>query len=154
MTWPAVEVITGCYDDGPLLTRYKLVQSARLNIYLHIFHRSDEDRELHDHPWTFLSLILWRGYTEVRPRKELRAILASEGMESVGRFPDERLERKRYWPGMVLYRPAWWAHRVELPAGARSVSLVLITRKSREWGFFTRDGWKLWRSFVNSRDCG
>lgn len=32
--------------------------------FLHKFLRSDADRELHDHPWPFKAVILWRGYYE------------------------------------------------------------------------------------------
>ena len=34
--------------------------------YLHRFHRPDEDRHLHNHPWQALGLILYGGYIELR----------------------------------------------------------------------------------------
>ena len=57
-------VINGRVNPTPLMTRYKLLLTRWGNLYLHVFHRSDEDRELHDHPWGFVSLILWGGYYE------------------------------------------------------------------------------------------
>lgn len=63
--------------DGELyLTRYVLWGKAALGEggeepahsgFLHLIHRPDADRDLHDHPWQWgASLILSGGYTEVR----------------------------------------------------------------------------------------
>lgn len=175
-----VEIIWGCYNTWPpLLLRIKFINFPSFKVYLHIFFRSDQDRELHDHPWTFVSFILWRGYDEIRPKALWRGELSSsevmntilrEGMAASNPkqiipplapasapphgWREDQLERVRVWPGMLLYRPAWWTHRVELPPGKVAVSLVFSFRKSRDWGFFTKEGWKLWKSFVDSRDCG
>ena len=143
------EIVWGCASDGrPLLTRYHLLRTPWFRLYLHVFHRSDIDRSLHDHPWDFLSLILWGGYTEVRPidvqREALREGHISQPIE---------MERMPYFPGALLYRPAWWAHRIELEPGKKSISLVLVGRKSRDWGFFSKQ-WTPWKEFVNSSECG
>ena len=56
-------------DGGPYLTRYKLFSLGKklIRIYFHVFHRSDEDRELHSHPWRWsVGLILKGGYREKR----------------------------------------------------------------------------------------
>jgi hypothetical protein len=51
-------------DDGqPYLIRWA-INTPLLGIKLHHILRSDEDRDLHDHPWSFLSVILWGGYWE------------------------------------------------------------------------------------------
>ena len=137
------------------MTRYKLFTSNRWKLYLHVFHRSDEDRELHDHPWPFLSLILWGGYTETRPVGANRAILRGLGGADGGfRAFWMATEQRRYWPGALLFRPPWWAHRVELAPGKKSVSLVLVGPKRRDWGFFSRYGWVPWKLFTSSKDCG
>jgi hypothetical protein len=51
----------------PYLTRWTILEIAGWSLKLHRFHRSDEDRDLHDHPWTFWSLILLGGYYEWLP---------------------------------------------------------------------------------------
>ncbi len=52
----------------PYLTRWYLFKKPWLKIYLHQIHQSDGDRELHDHPWPFVSFLLWGpGYTEHQP---------------------------------------------------------------------------------------
>ncbi len=100
----------------PLLHRWKLVAwSGGGGLYVHRFMRSDYDRALHDHPWSFRTLILAGGYEE-------------EYMTPTG-------ERRRAFraPGSLLYRPARWAHRVILPA------------RERPWGFLLPGGWCWWR---------
>lgn len=127
-------VITGG-DGTPYLIRYTLLKTRWGAVYLHKFLRSDEDRCLHDHPWPFISLILKGGYVEETP----------EGC----RF---------YPPGSVLFRPAQWKHRVHLYyAGGKLVqpwTLVVRGKKKREWGFWTVDGWKPWKYFLDRKNEG
>jgi hypothetical protein len=132
LRWPKWIVIEGCRDKRPLLTRYVLWDNGKKGgLFLHVFWRSDEDRELHDHPWDFLTWLLWAGYTE-----EL------EG----GR-------RVRRWPLSILFRRAEHSHRVEIPEGKIAVTLVLAFPKRRDWGFWCADGWKLNTDYGKEREC-
>jgi hypothetical protein len=98
----------------------------KAHIYLHKFCRSDADKELHDHPWDFLSLILKNGYIE----------------ETV-----DGLERIK--AGRLLLRWAEHRHRVHIDESRPSWSLVFTTKKYRDWGFWTeKDGWVFWETFV------
>jgi hypothetical protein len=115
--------------DSVYLTRYIIFKTDLISIYLHIFHRSDAD-DLHDHPWPFLGLILWRGYNEQTPQG-----------------------KRRFWPGMVLFRPASWSHRVELVNGKRAATLVIVGKRIREWGFFTSSGWVKWTNYFRKMGC-
>lgn len=60
--FPKSKIIYGCESRGdggsPYLTRWTLRETTLGSLYLHHFHRSDAD-ENHDHPWPFVSLILW-----------------------------------------------------------------------------------------------
>lgn len=127
------KIITGCESrgdaDSPYLTRWTLFEFDSLGLMIHRFHRSDTD-ELHDHPWWFVSLILWRGYREHTPT----------GV-------------KRYWPGSILLRPAMHAHRVELIDGKSAWTVVLRGGYRREWGFFTQKGWQWFREYFKERGC-
>lgn len=139
--------------DNPLITRYKIIATERFgNLDLHVFHRSDADRCLHDHPWAFVSLILWRGYTEVLPTWENRHHILSYGGDGI-RWMAQTRERR--WPGMILYRPANWTHRVELPEGKKAVTLIWTSprrtdrdAKVGDWGFYTPKGWTPWRQYT------
>lgn len=115
-------VIAASCPDGtmgpPLMTRYFLVRRTRWGVFLHHFHRSDVDI-LHDHPWTFITLLLSGGYWETTDR---------------GRF-----WRRRF---ILLYRPATYRHFIEVE---RPVwTLVVRFRRQREWGFWLPGGWRAW----------
>jgi hypothetical protein len=145
------KIIYGCAERGdagsPYLTRYTLVSFAWLQVCLHIFHRSDGP-ELHDHPWPFASLILWRGYIEEK-RCSFEGIRGRGGNISASWFT----RRTRVWPGMILFRPATHAHRVELVNDKRAVTLVFMGPKQRTWGFFTKAGWQRWTEYFRERGC-
>ena len=154
------EIVMGCLkDERPLLTRWHLLTTPWFRLHLHLFHRSDLDRALHDHPWEFYSLILWGGYTEVRPKEWLRILLELQHNDDANDDVANRLqdpnsiERVPYFPGALLHRPAWWAHRIEVPTGKKSISLVLVKKKTRDWGFFGKT-WIPWRIFTSSEECG
>lgn len=44
-----------------LMDRIKLIETPWWWVGIHIFRESDWGRDLHDHPWSFVSLILWGG---------------------------------------------------------------------------------------------
>ncbi|AQT78287.1 hypothetical protein B1R94_02120 [Mycolicibacterium litorale] len=83
--------VIGGVDDPYLLRWHLIPRNPVLNIYLHKFLRSDDDRALHDHPWWFVSLILRGQYDEIT---------------------DAGTKRRR--AGSIAYRPATWRHRVAL----------------------------------------
>ncbi len=121
---------------GPLLTRYHLVKSRLFGIYLHHLHTSDEDRALHDHPWSFVTILLSGGYFEWTP-----------GPQASRHVAHAIVCLTRTWHPCfnILYRPAEFAHRLEL---VRPVwTLVFRWRVRREWGFFAPGGWLHWRKY-------
>ena len=128
-------VITGCETPGPYLTRRTLFASPWRTVYLHQFHRSDEGTILHDHPWDFVSVILWGGYWEWTLR------------------PDGEQRREWIFPGEVLRRPANWAHRVEVNPGCLPWTLVIVTERKRKWGFHTPSGWVHWKAHLRALGC-
>lgn len=140
--------IKGCEargdGDSTYMTRYGLPRMGPIRICLHIFHRSDAD-DLHDHPWPFVSIPLWRGYNEIT---EITA--AYRG--SNGQFYNVRVG-KRKWPGMILFRKAEHTHRVELIDGKRAITLVIFGKRVREWGFFTSKGWQWFSDYFRERGC-
>lgn len=99
------------------------------NLYLHEFRRSDDDRALHDHPWTSTSFIIAGRYRE--------------------HTPDGVFERVA---GDVVSRPAEALHRVELYPGESAVTLFFTGPIVRDWGFQCPQGWVHWRDFTDSGD--
>lgn len=123
--------------DSAYLTRWTILGAPNgTALHLHRFHRSDAD-EMHDHPWAFVSLILWRGYVE---EAEIGAI-------------DSCIVRERIRPGRLLWRSATWIHRVELVDDKPAWTLVLTGPYVRQWGFWTRAGWKPWPIYFADKGC-
>lgn len=135
MTFFKITKIFGCEERGdydrPYLTRLTIIECKYFKFALHIFHASDHE-DHHDHPWNFITFILWRGYIEETPTG-----------------------KKRKWPGMVLYRPATFRHRVELVKERPAVTLVIMGKRWREWGFFekTTGRWIQWARYFIKNKC-
>jgi hypothetical protein len=123
---------------GPLLTRHYIVDTKPLGIYIHNLRRDDQ-RDLHDHPWPFVSLILNGGYIEIR---------------------DNPQNDNMYLAGRVLFRRAVHRHRlVVLP---NTWTLVIKVWTCREWGFwidkpkglgFTHKEFVHWTAYDYERGC-
>jgi hypothetical protein len=136
------KIITGCEERGdgdvPYMTRWILLETRFGNLYLHVFHRSDY-RVFHDHPWDFVSLILWRGYIEdVRREQYIPSVIYSVS---------------RKWPGMLLFRRAEHQHHVVLINEKPAVSLVFTRPKRRIWGFIIDGQWESFKEYFRKLGC-
>lgn len=124
--------------ERPYLRRWWLIPRNRLfNVYLHQFLRSDDDRALHDHPWSNVSVLLRGAYTE--------HTIAAGGVH----------RREVLAAGAVRVRPfGQFAHRIELHDGP-CWTLFITGPRYREWGFHCPDaGWIHWHRFTASDDPG
>lgn len=142
----------------PYMTRFWI---GRLR--LHIFHRGDQDKDCHDHPWDFWTFPLTSYVEEVVDPDVARCVQNSE--LSIGarrRVPEKHLQ---VVPAFRLsYRPATHCHRVlgryngtrvggqPVVDGRRVVTLVWRGGTGRKWGFLkNRDGrwcWTPWKDYV------
>lgn len=115
-------------DDGkPYLIRYSIFSCAWFAIKIHNILLSDHDC-LHDHPWNFISIILWGGYVEHTVKGT-----------------------RIYHPGNILYRKATHAHQLQIHQPAWT--FVITFKKKREWGFFTPSGWIKWFNYNPKNNC-
>ena len=119
-------------SSEPYLDRYYLLfrdrQTFPFNIFLHHFRKSDPD-VLHDHPWSYHSLVLLGGYWE-------------------------HTETGKTWRGPFSYKyaPASTLHRVELDSKAPNCwTLFIPTKKQRDWGFKTENGWVQHERYLDNR---
>jgi len=140
-------------DDGkPYMIRWELLRVGKFfSIKLHKIVASD-DVCLHDHPWPFISFILKGGYHEWREFKSFAA-LNRASIDNLERFPTGYQCSKWYGPGSVLYRPASYAHRLELKNDTPCYTLVFTGSVIRKWGFFTKTGWIYWRDYNKRSHC-
>ena len=101
----------GWAEIGEQFTRYALWRTRWFNVYLHQLYAPNWHPQCHDHPWSFVTILLRRGYLE----------------EHNGSIKWQR-------PGKIMYRPATWLHNVVTPDGT-AWSLIITTKKSRDWDF-------------------
>jgi hypothetical protein len=108
-----------------------------VGVYLHRFHRSDDDSALHNHPWRWArALILAGGYSEER---RVAPILGF-GYE---------VARRTLRPGSWVRINAEDFHRVDL-LQSDSWSLFIAGPKFASWGFWepTTGEFLPWRDFI------
>lgn len=144
--------------DNPYLLRWFLIPKNRFfNIYLHKFCRSDDDRALHDHPWSWNISILLRGHyiehmaggkSKVR-RPGLKGLIFRWGttphrVELYFEYELGPVKPTHTLPGLPIHI-----------TGEAPVWTIFITGpKVREWGFHCPQGWRHWRDYVSLRDGG
>lgn len=119
-------------DSTPYMVRRIIFRCRWFGIHLHHILRSDSDRALHDHPWSFVSVILWGGYWEWVDGDMDGRVYARVGTWKC--------------PGSVLIRRAEHAHRVTLDRPCWS--LVFTGPRRRTWGFYGDSGWLPWREYL------
>src|SRR5258708_2877223 len=61
----------GWEEVGERFTRYALLKTRWGNIYLHQLYAPVWHPECHDHPWGFLTILLWRGYLERTSKSDI-----------------------------------------------------------------------------------
>lgn len=111
--------------DEDYMHRYYLFLKDRswfpFNLTLHKIVRSD-DPIMHDHPWSYLTIILKGGYNEHIPL-----------MNPQGKMIGELI----HWrgPGSIIFRKATAYHWLELEDGKSATTLFFMGPQKREWGF-------------------
>lgn len=123
-------------NDGALKPKAWVPVAVRL----HHIARADLDRDCHDHPWTFISIVLRGGYVERLPTSMVPNWRAtSNGFEEDYR----EIVRK---PGSIALRRYSDRHRI-VSVEPGTVTLVIVFRKRQSWGFFTQQGKVHWQDY-------
>lgn len=113
------------------LTRWRLLQTPWFGVYLHRIHEHDTDPWLHDHPWSFVSVVLRGGYDEK---------LARGGVNS------RSTAGRRRWLS-IARRRATDLHRITRLHRKPTWTLIIAGRRVRRWGFRTNRGWVDYRTY-------
>lgn len=137
------KVIVNC-DHDPYLHRWFVIRTERFGLFIHKFVRSDEDRALHDHPWPFIVIPIWRGYVEHSEEKCDCFNCVNHPTMRPHYVPVKRRVRPII---STRYRPATYRHRVELIGGKPSWSIFIRFKRIREWGFWPKEGFILWNKW-------
>jgi hypothetical protein len=123
MRWKQIPDI----DTGAVyLSRLMLVRMPLFGIYVHVIRQADWAQCQHNHPWSFLTIILRGGYEE-----------------QVG---DKTFVRR---PGYVGYRPRGFEHRITRLLQKNAVTLVFRGPNHESWGFRTKFGHMPWRKYMS-----
>lgn len=134
--WSLNETFVIGKQDNPMMKRWRLIQTPWFGLYVHFIYREDLDLVPHDHPWNFWRVVLRGGYGER---------YFSEPAVGEGRY--QAIQPFR--PSRV---PTSAAHRIwHVEPG--TVSLVLVGRKHRVWGFWGPDENHAPRTWVDYRDA-
>ena len=124
-------VIMDRQDNEPYLERYYLFLKDRkrfpFNIFLHKFLKGDPD-DVHDHPWSYATLILKGGYYEWIPQFNSDGTMSCE-------------VRKWRGPGHFRICSSSSYHRIELAVGVTAWTLFIPGPKRCDWGFLVKDQW-------------
>lgn len=115
---------TNVPHDAPpeqvLLIRWRVVQTPWFSVFVHKHLRPDPQRDLHDHPFSFVSLIVKGGYRELRHRASLPLLHVALSMRFM----------RATWPHSIL-------DLVRVPTW----TILFIGPRYRDWGFYTDAGW-------------
>lgn len=122
-------------NDGLYLRRLRIVQTPLFGVYLHEMHAPDSDRDFHDHPFNFVSLVLKGGYRELLQDSRTDPH-AAQGVRTVeyGRWSVHRMRTTQ-------------GHRIIALKDNPTYTLVLVGRRLQNWGFWTRAGWIQWDKY-------
>jgi hypothetical protein len=134
-------VVMDRIDNEPYLERYYLFLKDRkhfpFNVFLHKFLKSDPD-DVHDHPWSYFTLILKGGYYEWVPQFNSRG-------EKFGEIAKWR------GPGHFRICNARSFHRIELDPSVTCWTLFMPGPQQREWGFLNKGKWVQHEEYLESK---
>lgn len=123
-------------EDNPYMRRLYVIQTPWFGIMFHRIYRPDKQRDLHDHPWNFVSFVLRGSYVEDVPVTD-----EDENSDANGNKP--RLVRWFNW------KRAEDRHSIRSVSRSPIWTLVFTGRKRRKWGFWVDGGtrWVLWSEY-------
>lgn len=126
------------HPERTYLARLRVVETPWGGILLHALRRPDNTRALHDHPWTFWSIIVSGGYQEIFAPNLAAAVARGTSIEEPG--PSDN-EVQRIWKWLSIHR----IHRGEFHAitelaATPTWTVLLVGPRRSDWGFATPAG--------------
>jgi len=111
------------------------------NVTLHKIVKSD-DPIFHDHPWSYMTIILKGGYWEHTP------VFNNEG-KKIAEFQQWR------GPGSIIKRSAGDYHWLELEQDKPATTLFFMGTQKRDWGFLvdktrSKTQWIQWEQYLSN----
>ncbi len=119
------------FTDSGYITRLHVVKTPWFAVCLHWINHPDPEPHLHDHPVTFLSLVLRGWYSEERERGRWYGMYMRRWWNFIRATPEDRHQIIRCKPG--------------------TLTLCFMGPKTREWGFHTETGWVHWKTYHHAQ---
>lgn len=132
-------------DGQVYLNRWGFSHDRIGGILLHRMDAPDPGVDLHDHPWWFVSIILWGGYTEERASIREAVSRAARADQL-----DARAGQRNAGVRGTTTRRRWLSvrsmrldecHTITETHRSHSWSLVIKGPRLRSWGFYLPDGY-------------
>jgi hypothetical protein len=120
--------------DSEYIRRLHLVKTPWFAICLHWILKPDPEPYLHDHPVSFLSIILRGAYYEQRRKPGFHMIRLRRWWNWIKADPEDR-------HSICVVEP-------------RTLTLCFMGPKTREWGFHTGSGWVYWKDYYAAQRKG
>lgn len=96
--------------------RWELLKTPWFSIWLHGIYKEDQDEHLHNHPWDFISVVLWGSYLEALKTKV-----------------------NTQFPGRINVRNGVGYHKILKLLTKTVYTLFFVTKPKREWGYCVDD---------------
>lgn len=112
--------------DSEYITRLHLLKTPWFAICIHWLNKPDAEPYLHDHPVSFLSIILKGGYYETR------------------------LNGNLYFRHRFNFIRATDCHNITAVVPG-TITIAFMGPKTREWGFHTETGWIHWKDYYTKQ---
>jgi hypothetical protein len=148
-------------EDCPLMYRWELLATRWGKVMVHRFVPGVEDPDLHDHPWSFVTVVLAGGYDDLvrcprcegsgrrigidrraKHTYEAAIVVDCQHCHGRGRVVGEALRA-----GMIRFRSAGHAHATR--AGDRGAwTIVFAGPTTRLWGFWREGHWWPFREYA------
>lgn len=131
-----------CKDGSDYLFRRRLIQTPRFGIYVHDIYEAD-DGPPHNHPWSFVSIVLRGAYTEELHEHPMNGDGCCDGLCSY----------RQLWRRWSIHRMGKTsAHKIlRADLGLKTLVIVGRRRKGSGWGFFTDEGYVPWEEYHGER---
>jgi hypothetical protein len=120
--------------DSAYLTRLFLVKTPWFCVCLHWILKPDPEPYLHDHPTTFLSLILRGGYSECRAKNGTMETEDHNWYNFIRATPDD-------------------AHSIT-NVKPNTLTLCFMGPKLRDWGYHLDYSWMHWKTYNDLKRAG
>ncbi len=110
--------------------RWRIISTPWFSIFVHNIYKADEDKHLHDHPWSYCNAVLRGSYLEETP----------DGINLMDVGSSSRRKAESFHKILKVWGPV--------------TTLFMIGRRRRDWGYFVNGSWMQHEEYRRAKRCG